>query len=144
MTQSTKVASLDTSVQKTNEMLKSIGERLDVNREVAYKILRGYLQTIRDCLDVGEASDFAAQLPLVVRGIYYTGWDPSDTPMEMDRDRFVERLRERAALTETEPDPDTAASTVTAVLRQQITEGALTDVYAQLRDPVRKVVAPEG
>lgn len=144
MTQTTHVATLDTSVQKTNEWLKELADELGVDRDTAYKILRGYLQTVRDCLDVGEASDLAAQLPVVLRGVYYTGWDPSDAPLSLDRDEFLEAMRERAGLRDADPDPDTAASAVTALLQRQITAGALSDVYAQLRDDVRKVVAAEG
>lgn len=144
MTQTTQIAALDASVQKTNEWLKDLGERLDVDRETAYKILRGYLQTVRDCLDVGEASDFAAQLPVMIRGIYYTGWNPADTPAGLDRERFVSMLRERAALAGDDPDPQTAASAMTGVLQQQITDGAVADVFTQLRRDVRAVVAPEG
>lgn len=144
MTQTTHVAALDASVQKTNEWLKELTDELGVDRDAAYKMLRGYLQTVRDCLDVGEASDLAAQLPVVLRGVYYTGWDPSDAPLSLDRNEFLEALRERAGLRDQDPNPDTAASAVTALLQRQITAGALTDVYAQLRDDVRKVVAPEG
>ncbi len=144
MTQTTHVAALDASVQKTNEWLKELTDELGVDRDTAYKMLRGYLQTVRDCLDVGEASDLAAQLPVVLRGVYYTGWDPSDAPLSLDRDGFLEAMRERAGLREQDPNPDAAASAVTALLQRQITAGALTDVYAQLRDDVRKVVAPEG
>lgn len=143
MVQTTHVAALDTSVQKTNEWLKELTDELGVDRDTAYKVLRGYLQTVRDCLDVGEASDLAAQLPVVLRGVYYTGWDPSDAPLSLDRDEFLSALRERAGLREQDPDPDAAASAVTAVLQHKITAGELTDVYAQLRDDVRKVVAPE-
>ncbi|MFA9459568.1 DUF2267 domain-containing protein [Thiohalorhabdus methylotrophus] len=40
------------------------------DRQVAYHALRGVLYPVRDRLEVNEAFDLAAQLPMLVRGIY--------------------------------------------------------------------------
>lgn len=68
MTQSTNVAALDHSIEKTNRWLKELSAELQVDRDDAYDVLRGYLHAVRDCLSTDEASDLAAQLPMVVRG----------------------------------------------------------------------------
>src|SRR3954468_20250061 len=48
--------------------------------EDAWRLLKGYLQTLRDELTLDEAAQLAAQLPLVLRGAFYEGFDPSRQP----------------------------------------------------------------
>lgn len=140
MTQSMNVASLDHSVEKTNRWLKGLCGELNVERDTAYDVLRGYLHAIRDCLEPNEASDLAAQLPMIIRGVYYTGWNPSATPMRPNRDEFIEMFRQRAAVDPENVDPTVAIKTATQELQRHITEGEMEDVYAQLPQDVREVV----
>lgn len=140
MTQSMNVASLDHSVEKTNRWLKELMGELNVDRDTAYDVLRGYLHTIRDCLEPNEASDLAAQLPIIIRGVYYTGWSPSATPSRPNREEFVDMFRQRASVDPDAVDVTVAIKTATQELRRHITAGEMEDVYAQLPNGVREVV----
>lgn len=136
------VDSIERSVHKTNEWLKELaGELGEEDREEAWRILKGYLQVLRDELNVDEAAQLAAQLPLVLRGAYYEGFDPSDMPAKLrNRDEFLARLEERSRL----PGPDAAeraADAATNVLRRHVTEGEFDDVLAQLPAEVRELLA---
>jgi len=51
----------------------------------AYKGLRAVLQTVRVRLPLDLAVHFGAQLPMLVRGLYYEGWEPSKGPIKMSR-----------------------------------------------------------
>src|SRR5689334_5586621 len=75
----TGLSSLDSSVHLTNAWLKALCEELGCaqDRGRAYHALRAVLHALRDRLPVGEVADLAAQLPLIVRGVYYEGWRPS-------------------------------------------------------------------
>ena len=141
MAQSPNVQTLEQTVHQTNNWIISLSETLGSDEETAFRGLRGYLHTLRDCLDVGEASDFAAQLPMLVRGVYYTGWDPSRTPQQLNRDEFLDRLSHHAALRDEDPPADDVAKAVSALLATYMTEGQLTDVVSQLRDDVRELIA---
>jgi uncharacterized protein (DUF2267 family) len=56
-------------------------------------VLRTYLHALRDRLTVDEAAELAAQLPELIRGIYYEGWDPSKTPVRYeDLADFLDRV----------------------------------------------------
>jgi uncharacterized protein (DUF2267 family) len=81
----------------------------DDNREGAWRILRPISKTLRDELTVDEAAQLAAQLPLVLRGAFYEGFDPGRQPAKLrHRDEFLARLAERARLPDPE-DPERAA-----------------------------------
>ena len=63
----------DQTVQQTNTWLVEIERELGANRQRAYLALRGTLHALRDELVPDEAVHLAAQLPMLVRGLYYEG-----------------------------------------------------------------------
>ena len=73
----------DATVDKTNQVLKAIEEAYQwpkERRQQSYAALRAVLHALRDRLPVQESADLAAQLPVLIRGIYYEGWDPARVP----------------------------------------------------------------
>lgn len=90
----TQVAALDHTVQQTNIWLKKLAEEHHFrDRHHAYVALRAVLHMLRDRLTPELAVHFGAQLPMLVRGIYYEGWRIVDTPSdERQLDEFAERI----------------------------------------------------
>ena len=41
---------------------------------------------------VQESAHLAAQLPMLVRGVYFRSWDPSKVPVKMHREDFLQRI----------------------------------------------------
>jgi uncharacterized protein (DUF2267 family) len=130
------------SVEKTHVWLNELAEELGTgDRQEAYRILRAFLHALRDRLTIDEAAQLAAQLPDLIRGIYYEGWDPSSTPRSYhDLDTFLGLIADEALL-----DGETRASYATAaagrVLRRHVSEGELRDVLAVLPEELRALVA---
>lgn len=71
----------DKTVQESNLWLKDIMDRLDTNdRHHAYSILRAVLHGLRDRIGPESAAHLGAQLPMLLRGVFYEGWDPTGKP----------------------------------------------------------------
>jgi uncharacterized protein (DUF2267 family) len=66
---------------------------------------------------------------MLVRGIYYEGWDPSRVPVKMDREEFLDRVRRELPF-EIDGGIERLAQTVLAALRLHITDGEWEDVKA--------------
>ena len=94
---STGVEVFDTTLQKTINLLDDICSEFgwpEDRRKQAYSALRAVLHTLRDRLPVTESANFAAQLPMLVRGFYYEGWKPESVPKKMRRDEFLAAVQE--------------------------------------------------
>jgi uncharacterized protein (DUF2267 family) len=131
---------IERSVHKTNEWLKELMDELGEDRDDAWRMLKAYLQVLRDRLTPDEAAELAAQLPMVVRGAFYEGFDPSRQPVKLrTREEFLSQLAERAQLADAE-QAERVADTVTRVLERHITEGEMEEVLTQLPSEVREVL----
>lgn len=86
---------LDTAVQKTNNLLNDMQKEFgwEGRKHQAYNLLRAVLHALRDRLPAEVAVNFAAQLPMIVRGFYYEGWKPSQVPVKMNHDEFIGRIQ---------------------------------------------------
>ena len=133
---------IDRSVEKTNVWLKELAEDLGTDdRKFAYRVLRAYLHAVRDRLMVDEAAQFAAQLPELVRGIYYEGWVPSRTPTsERSVDEFLRRIADEALLPG-ETEASYACSAAARLLRRHVSEGEIADLVAVLPQELKVVLA---
>lgn len=76
-----RIPAVDSTVQKTHEWLKDIAESLDTpDEKAAFAALRATLHALRDRLPRETAAQLGGQLPMLIRGMYYEGWDPSREP----------------------------------------------------------------
>lgn len=132
--QSTGVSALDTTIQKANTWLKEVMDEIGTSdRHQAYLALRYVLQTLRDRLTVGEATDLGAQLPMLIRGFYYEGWNPSDKPIKFDKDGFLSSIRERFVSAPIRvSDAERITQAVFRVLDRRISDGEIEDIKAAL------------
>ncbi|WP_119422301.1 DUF2267 domain-containing protein [Desertibaculum subflavum] len=85
----------DKTVQETNIWLKAVMEKLDTaDRHRAYVTLRAVLHALRDRIGPENASHLGAQLPTLLRGVYYEGWHLAGTPTkERHKQQFLDHVR---------------------------------------------------
>jgi uncharacterized protein (DUF2267 family) len=123
---------LDHAVQGASIWIRDVGSAWGVSdEERCVAALRATLHALRDRLPIDEAAHLAAQLPVLVRGMYFEGWVPSRTPARMHRRDLLERIRHDAGL-ETVDEAAFAARAVSQVLWKHTTEGAMAHVIGVL------------
>jgi uncharacterized protein (DUF2267 family) len=136
-----RVEIIDRSVEKTHLWLNELADQLGTeDKRYAYRTLRAVLHALRDRLTVDETAQLAAQLPELVRGIYYEGWDPSRTPATYHGSKpFLDRIAAEATLAG-ESEASFAAEAVMELLRHHVSAGELEQVLGMLPPKVRAVV----
>jgi uncharacterized protein (DUF2267 family) len=130
----------DTTVQKTNLWLKDLMQVLGWGqKQKAYDALRAVLHALRDRLTVNEVAHLGAQLPMLIRGIYYEGWDPANKPESVrHKDEFLDKIRQRFRVDD-DIDPEQVARAVFTVLENRVTEGEIQDVESVLPAELREL-----
>ncbi len=134
---STGLEVFDKTLQTTNIWLKEIGEDLGPDRQRCYHALRAVLFALRDRLTVDEAADLSAQLPMLIRGIFFEGFRPSTMPQRIrTQDEFLAKINEH--LQNIRPlGADEAARAVFRVLEKNIQGGEMVEVKHMLPPEIR-------
>lgn len=129
----TGLETFDTAVQKADVWLKDVMQELGIDsRRRAYMALRTVIHALRDRLTVDEAVDLGAQLPLLIRGIYYEEWDPSRTPVKHRHvEEFLDHMKVNFRIDD-DTDLETMTRAVFRVLKRKVTEGEIKDVRGML------------
>lgn len=129
MSMSPPVAHAVQSIQTWLKELQSKGELAD--EEAAYRVLRAVLHQLRDRLTLEEAVDLGAQLPVMVRGLYYEGWRPHAVPRKVrTKEQFLEELS--AEILPITYPVEWAVTAVFALLTHHCDPGQIHDVMGQL------------
>jgi uncharacterized protein (DUF2267 family) len=88
----------DKTLQITNTWLDEIMQELGPDRQRAWHALGAVLHPLRDRLPIDLAAHLGAQLPLLVRGLYYDQWRPAGQPERVRTlDEFLDRVGEGLA-----------------------------------------------
>jgi len=127
---------LDKSLQTTHIWLNEIMAEHGDDRRVAWHILGAVLHALRDRLPAELAAHLAAELPLVVRGLYYDQYEPSKQPdVTRSLDDFLQRVQEELKMTRPVDSKD-ATRTVFHVIAHHVDLGQ----SAKVRDALPKDV----
>ena len=132
---------IECSVEKAHIWLDEVAGQLGTDdRRQAYRVLRAYLHALRDRLTVDESAQLAAQLPDLIRGIYYEGWNPSSTSVKYHGfTDFLDRVAADAEL-DGETSASYAVSAAAGVLRRHVSAGEIDDVRAQLPEDLLPIL----
>jgi uncharacterized protein (DUF2267 family) len=127
----------DKTLQTTNIWLDEIMEDLGPDRKTAWRVLAVVLQKLRNRLPLGLAANLGAQLPILVRGIYYDQFRPDLLPVECDTmaefcAEVGEWLRDNRPV-----NPEQAVQSVFGVLSRHISEGEIANVVQALPEGIR-------
>lgn len=146
MPQST-LPALNRALQDTQEWLNELTEEggpFEVP-EQAYAALRAVLHAVRDRLTVEEASHLGAQLPMLVRGIYYEGWRPAQAPnKESTVDEFLQHVQSSLGRAQQATLPlEPATRRVIEFLSERVDRGEMRHVKGQMPREIRTLFPEE-
>ena len=134
----TGLAVFDATVQDSNLWLKDIETKLvGCERQEAYAALRAVLHALRDRLPAQTAVNFAAQLPMLLRGVYFEGWTLPEKPVRTHNlEEFADGVRSWLP-PRYRFEPVTCAEAVFATAAKFMSTGEAQKVMAQLPAHVR-------
>ncbi|SCG50397.1 DUF2267 domain-containing protein [Micromonospora halophytica] len=135
-------SAFETSMDKTNLILKDIEQAYGwpkAQRNQSYAALRTVLHLLRDRMTVQESAEFAAQLPVLVRGIYFDGWQPDNVPIKLNRDDFLYEVRQGFPY-DVEGGAERVTQVVLDTLRRHITQGEWEDVRSTMPKDMQQLI----
>ncbi|MFC6636779.1 DUF2267 domain-containing protein [Sulfitobacter sp. JBTF-M27] len=131
---------IDRAEQVAHEWVNELSERLDwSSKRSALRMMRVTLHNVRDHLLPDELAQLSAQLPLLIRGIFFEGWVPKRTPVrERSTAAFVAAIEEGLGKT---PEYRGAEDIryVFEMLNNRLSAGEIKDVRASLPEGIRSL-----
>lgn len=124
----------DNTLTKSNEWLKELGKELgSENANTLLLALRSVLHALRDRLRPDEAAELAAQLPVLLKGVYFDGWNPSATPVKArTKEEFLALVLQALPPGTSYADAERFCRAVLGVVAAHVSPGEIRDVKATL------------
>ena len=119
------------------DMMRELGTD---DARVAYHALGASLHALRDRLSVDEAAQLSAQLPLLVRGLFFEGWHPASTPVHVRRPEDLLALVDQRAGDGHRVDAERAVAATFEVLRRHVSAGQLASLAHVLPPSLAELV----
>lgn len=133
----------ETTLQKTHCWLKDLTTLMGWDDEhLSYSALKATLHALRDRLPVEIVAKLGAQLPLLIRGIYYEGWVPAHTPLKIHRlEDFLELVASYLNNDKLLPEVPLIAANVFRVMRNHLSEGEIDHIKKVLPAPIASLLS---
>ncbi len=113
----------DRTIQETHNWLADVMSESGLrDRHYALQALRAVLHAVRDELSVEQNAALSAQLPTMLRGLYFEGWVPNFTPVHGSSAAFLRKV-ERTFSGYAEPfDLERIVTGVLGVMERRLTD----------------------
>lgn len=134
-------APLEGALHTTNAWLNELADELGwEDQHQVLRALRTVLHALRDRLPLAEVADLGAQLPTLIRGFYYEGWNPSHKlGPGQPREVFLADIAPAVAGNPF-ASPERVVRCVVKVLERHVSSGELGDVKHVLPAGVRALL----
>jgi uncharacterized protein (DUF2267 family) len=125
------------TLQSSAAWIRQIAEATDLDDHRAYNLLCATLWTLRDGLLPNDAVHLAAQLPVLIRGLFYEGWRLADVPLRLQDRGELMRIIAMRHRTRPPRDLEAAVRAVLCVLSRNIDFGETFAVLRAVPDELR-------
>jgi len=130
---------LSRAVHATEQWIDDLTQRLGwTDRERVYLVLLAAFHALRDAVSRDEAVYIGAQLPPLLRGLYYEGWHPSARAAVRSRTAFLERIHD-GVHRDPGVDAEEVARAVFALLAARLPPAELEDAKAATPKPLHNL-----
>lgn len=129
------------AADEAQRWVDELGDELGWNDNHAYCLLRAVLHALRDWMSPDEMVDLASQMPIMVRGIFFEGWRPGDTPAwDRKKQDFIDRvvLEMRGIM----PVSEGAITAVFGLLTRHLDVSEIEHVRKSMKKPLRDLWPP--
>lgn len=126
--------------QKSQIWIDEIKAELDTaDDERAYLALRTVLHSLRNHLQINEAIHLGAELPMLIRGLYFEGWEPKENVIkEKSKSQYFEYFR-KYFFNQSDSEIEKILVAVFKVLEKRVSEGEIKDVRNNLPKHIREI-----
>jgi uncharacterized protein (DUF2267 family) len=131
----------DTSLQKTQIWFNDLMAELDweYHPQKAYLALRTVLHALRDRLTAEEALQLSAQLPMLIRGFYFEGWNLKGKPhKERHKEDFLQHVSD-AFKDDVTANAQRITRAVFRVVAKHVSPGEIEDIKSILPKELREL-----
>lgn len=134
------ITQIEHAVQIANQWLNELNQLMAWDdKPRSWRLLRAVLHATRDWLQINEAAQLAAELPVLVRGLYYEGWRPASVPA---KPRTLAEFRARIAESFEKDPPDDVDEYIIQVFRllaAHVAPGEITDIRQAMPVEIRRL-----
>jgi uncharacterized protein (DUF2267 family) len=129
----------DRTLNETNAWIDDVEYELETrDPKRAFQALRAVFHALREELSIEQNAQLSAQLPTLLRGIYFEAWKPKLDVRHSDIDTFLDRVGLACEGYAPLFDPAEIATSVFAVLERQIS-GECRKIRATLPKELREL-----
>ncbi len=133
----TSINPLKRTLHKTHIWIKDFQKYTCIkDKKKAFEMLKYFLQTLRDRLTLKEAVQLGAELPALLRGYYYEGFNTKIPLKIRTEEEFIRELYEKAR---EEYDYKKIVVAGFRVLKKHIAEGEYKDIIAVLPEKIKRL-----
>ncbi len=135
----TTISNFPQTAQQAQHWVNEVAGELDWDVPRTYRLLRAVLHALRDWLPPEEMSDLAAQLPTLIRGVFFEGWRHlNGLGRDRRKDDFIIAVRREFGFEE-EVDFDRAIGAVFRLLERHISAGEVDQIRNSMRKALRQL-----
>jgi uncharacterized protein (DUF2267 family) len=134
---------LEKNIHQTMDWLYTIEEECDweeENQRKAFAALRVVLHELRDLLPVENAIHLSAQLPLIIRGLFFENWSTHSSRPKIRKKEDLLACIEEGLYSYPEIDGEEVIRGVLRVLSDKVSEGEWRKVIAVLPSDIKDLL----